>query len=114
MKLLFPVLVSSLLCVWSSSVAAARQCFFEQTVTQVATGYVTAGQVGGPDGGDAVVFNLSNGTWYQLNNYFNLDLPRGQALHRTLLAAMAQRYRVTGYDHYTPFCDDIDEIVVRP
>jgi hypothetical protein len=93
---------------------AAMQCFADRRVVQVSTGYVEGSL--GADGGDAVYFKLDNGKMYPLNNGFNLDWPRGQALHRTLLLAMTARYRVTGYDHYGygGTCDDIDEIVLQP
>ena len=93
---------------------AGMQCFENRRVVQVNTGYVDLPF--GADGGDAVYFKLDDGRVFPLNNSFNLDWPRGQALHRTLLMAMAARFRVTGYDHYGygGTCDDIDEIVVSP
>ncbi|MCC8362224.1 hypothetical protein LK996_03940 [Lysobacter sp. A6] len=93
---------------------AGMECFTDRKVTAVNIGYVD--MPFGADGGDAVYFTLDNGNTYPLNTGFNLDWPRGQALHRTLLAAMTQRFKVTGYDHYGygGTCDDIDEILVKP
>ena len=80
----------------------------------VNAGYVDIGRSAAPDGGDAVFFSLDDGQGFPLNAAYNLDWPRGQALHRMLVAAMAARWRVTGYDHYGTRCDDIDEIHIEP
>jgi hypothetical protein len=92
---------------------AGKLCFQDRLVVSVNTGYVDLPF--GADGGDAVYFTLDDGAYFPLNNGFNLDWPRGQALHRVLLMALAGRYRVTGYDHYGygGTCDDIDELVIR-
>ena len=96
----------------TSPAFAGMQCFNSQKVVQVYTGYVDLPY--GADGGDAVYFKLGNGQLFPLNNGFNLDWPRGQALHRVLLLAMIGGYKVAGYDHYGygGTCDDIDEIVI--
>lgn len=92
--------------------ATAQACFFDQKVVSVNTGRVELHL--GPDGGDAVYFKLENGTTYALNNAYNLDHPRGQALHRVLLLAQAGGYPISGWDHFGGQCDDIDEIQIVP
>ena len=92
--------------------SAGKICFDNRRVVDVQTGYVDRWGMG-PDGGDAVYFTLDNGLLLPLNVYYNLDSPRGQALHRVLLMAMAGNYRVTGIDHYGDNCDDVDEIHIR-
>jgi hypothetical protein len=92
--------------------SAGMLCFENRRVTAVNTGYVDAWF--GADGGDAIYFTLDDGKTFPMNYGFNLDWPRGQALHRVLLMALAGGYRVTGYDHYGygGTCDDIDEIKI--
>jgi hypothetical protein len=89
--------------------AHATQCFANQKVTKIWTGYTLVGPMG-PDYGDAVYFELGNGSKYPLNNSFNLDSARGMALHRMLLAAFVGQRKITGTDHYGGTCDDVDEI----
>lgn len=113
MKIAFKSLI--LLAACAPGVAfAGMQCFSDRRVVEVSSGYVDLPF--GADNGDAVYFKLDDGRTFPLNTGFNLDWPRGQALHRTLLLAMSARYRVTGYDHYGygGTCDDIDEIVIKP
>jgi hypothetical protein len=113
MKIAFQSLILLAACV-PGVAFAAMQCFSDRRIVEVHMGYVELAP--GADGGDAVYFRLDDGRVFPLNNGFNLDWPRGQALHRTLLLAMSARYRVTGYDHYGSggTCDDIDNIVIKP
>ena len=94
-----------------SVASAGTQCFDNRRVMDVKTGFVEGRM--GADGGDAVYFTLDDGRDFPLSVYYNLDSPRGQALHRVLLMAMGGNYRVTGYDHAGAPCDDIDEIHIR-
>ena len=93
------------------SAKADRLCFSDRRVTQIYTGYVQGGM--GADGGDAVYFTLDNGLTYALDRSYNLDWPRGQALHKTLLTAMAGGYRIHGRDHYGGECSDVQEIMIK-
>jgi hypothetical protein len=114
MKLVATGVASLLLCAFSFDASAAQNCFKDRRIVQVNTGYVAAGQRGGPDGGDAVLLRLDDGRSFPLNVHSNLDWPRGQALHRVAMTALAGRYRVDGWDHYDgSTCDDIDELVIR-
>jgi len=94
------------------SAHAQRMCFEGFRVAAVNIGYVNGDM--GPDGGDAVYFRLDNSVdyWYPLNKAYNLDWPRGQALYKQLMTAMAGGYRIRAYDHYHPYCDDIDQIEI--
>lgn len=114
MRLLPRLIACTALLACSLPATAGKTCFTNQKVVQVNTGYVDMSF--GADNGDAVYFKLSNGQTFPMNNSFNLDWPRGQALHRVLLLAMVGGYRITGYDHwgYGGTCDDIDEIVIVP
>jgi hypothetical protein len=90
---------------------AQQMCFQNQRVLSVKIGYVDMGL--GPDGGYAVFFKLDNNVWRQLNGGFNLnDAGRGPGLYKMLLTAMAGGYRIRAYDHYWPYCDDVDEIEI--
>ena len=114
MRLLPRLIACTTLLAAATPALAGMKCFENQKVTQINSGYVEMSF--GADNGDAVYFKLSNGKTYPLNNGFNLDWPRGQALHRVLLLAMIGGYRITGYDHFGwgGTCDDIDEIVIVP
>jgi len=52
-----------------------------QKVDWIDTGYVKGGIVNDPDYGDAVSFNLDDGRRFALNKDYNLDHPRGMAMH---------------------------------
>jgi hypothetical protein len=95
----------------TDALANSKQCFSEQKIVWISAGHVALSK--GPDGGDAVYFKLENGATYPLAGTYNLDWPRGQALHRTLLAALSGRFRISGYDHNGTMCDDIDEIYIH-
>ena len=112
MKLIVAGLVASMLFAWSSP-ALALECFTNRRIVAVNTGWVAAEGRIGPDGGDAVVISLDNGRLYPMNQYYNLDHPRGQALHRVALMALVQRLTVTGHDHFGYNCEAIDEISVK-
>ncbi|MGO4551781.1 hypothetical protein AB4059_11840 [Lysobacter sp. 2RAF19] len=98
------------LAIWPVLSAQAQQmCFQDRRVAEVKIGYVDIWGLG-PDGGDAIYFKIDNGNQYSLNRSYNLDWPRGQAMYKLLMTAMAGGYRVRAYDHNYPYCDDIDEL----
>jgi hypothetical protein len=94
------------------SAQAQQMCFQDRRVVAVTIGQVELYM--GADGGDAVYFRLDNNAtrWYPLNKSFNLDHNRGQALYKMLMTAMAGGYRIRAYDHYYPYCDDVDQIEI--
>ena len=114
MRLPTRLIAATTLLAGSLPAMAGMTCFTNQKVVQINTGYVD--RPFGADHGDAVYFKLSNGQTCPLNNGFNLDWPRGQALHRVLLLAMVGGYKITGWDHFGwgGTCDDIDEIAIVP
>lgn len=91
--------------------AHAALCFADQKVAKVDQGYVNGAL--GPDNGYAIYFTLESGKTYAMNASFNLDWARGEILASTLLTALVGGHRVTAYDHYAPYCDDVDELHLR-
>ena len=114
MRLLPRLIACTALLAATAPALAGMQCFENQKITRISTGYGEGSL--GADHGDAVYFKITDGRQFPLNNGFNLDWPRGQALHRVLLLAMVGGYRITGYDHFGwgGTCDDVDEIVIVP
>jgi hypothetical protein len=92
------------------SAQAQQMCFQDRRVVSVNIGYVVGDA--GADGGYAVYFKLDNtNRWWPLNNGYNLnDEGRGPGLHKMLMTAMAGGFRIRAYDHYYPYCDDVDQI----
>jgi len=95
------------------SQATSKKCFSEQKVDWIDTGYVDGGTVNDPDYGDAVGFNLADGRRFSLNKDYNLDHPRGMAMHRTLLASFVGGYPISAWDHSGGNCDVVDEIEMK-
>lgn len=95
------------------AVSSAEGCFSDQKVVSVNSGYVDIRAAKGADGGDAVYFTLENGATYPLAYTYNLDWPRGQALHRVLMVALVGGHKISGWDHNGTKCDDIDEIQIK-
>lgn len=92
---------------------AAQKCFEDRRVVAVNIGYVNGDR--GPDGGYALYFQLDNNSnrWWAVNNGYNLnDAGVGPALHKMLMTAMAGGFKIRAYDHYYPYCDDVDQIEV--
>ncbi len=94
------------------SAKAQQMCFQDRRVAAVNIGYVNGDM--GPDGGDAVYFRLveNPNRWYALNKSYNLDWNHGEALYKMLMTAMAGGFRIRAYDHFYPYCDDIDQIEI--
>ena len=92
---------------------AQQMCFQDRRVLAVNIGYVNAEM--GPDGGNAVYFRLDNNAnrWWPLNNVYNLnDGGKGEGLYKMLMTAMAGGFKIRAYDHYYPYCDDVDQIEI--
>lgn len=90
---------------------AGQMCFQDRRVTSVNIGWVEGNL--GADGGYAVYFKVDNNAnrWWSLHNYYNLnDEGRGPALYKMLMTAMAGGFKIRAYDHYWPYCDDVDQI----
>ena len=90
---------------------AQQMCFEDRKVLSVKIGYVALPM--GSDGGNAVYFKLDNNAWRPLNNTYNLnDGGKGEGLYKMLMTAMAGGFKIRAYDHYYPYCDDVDEIEI--
>jgi hypothetical protein len=93
------------------SAHAQRMCFAGFRVAAVNIGYVNGDM--GPDGGDAVYFRLDN-SW-TIGTHSTRLQPRLAARAGLVQAADdgdGGGYRIRAYDHYHPFCDDIDQIEI--
>ena len=91
-----------------------QMCFDRATVTKVWVGNVDDGTKGAY-GGNAVYFMVDqHPVAYPLSGAYNMDDRRGRAMHRVLMTALAGKLRLSGWDYSgSPFCDEIDQLVIQ-